>query len=146
MWIVDLSYPSAACQRLSTRLVLFKTSNVQTGDKRIRSMASQIQIDRAWKCTHTAFYLRCTHFQSKIINPTDTKLKTCFEKILNSNVTSLQLFLGWDVKKRRELEISLSNLFIKTPFSYLTTLSHLELAKTVRLTGLGHSLGTRLPC
>lgn len=32
------------------------------------------------------------------------------------------------------------------PFSYLTMLSHLELIKTVRLTGLGHCLGTRLFC
>lgn len=32
------------------------------------------------------------------------------------------------------------------PFSYLTMLSHLELIKTVRLTGLGHCLGTWLFC
>lgn len=52
----------------------------------------------------------------------------------------------WDAKKRNYSEISLSNLFIKMPFSYLTMLSHLERIKTVRLTGLGHYFGTWLFC
>jgi len=68
------------------------------------------QTDRDWKRVRTAFYLRYTHFQSKITNPTDTKLKTRFEKILNSNITSLELFLSYEMYKKKRVR----NITIET--------------------------------
>lgn len=51
MCLVDTSYPSALVTEADHTLVLFKSSEVQSRDKRMGSMTEQIQAERGGECT-----------------------------------------------------------------------------------------------